>query len=156
MTELSADDDLAHARRLAKAAGEPFDGQLSPRELEVSRLVSQGLSNPEIAVSLVLSEHEHAKGEDETSGPGGYVGFIDWLNRKLFPILGTPDFGPYENVVEKVADAVCPVCGRPISEHFIDHSTPETILDCPVEHKPMPFDGSPLNELGMNKPSTES
>jgi hypothetical protein len=37
LTELSADDDLAHARRLAKAAGEPFDGQLSPRYFLCSR-----------------------------------------------------------------------------------------------------------------------
>ncbi|MBH0097647.1 hypothetical protein I6E68_00670 [Salinibacterium sp. NSLL150] len=104
----------------------------------------------------VMSEHEHAKGEDETSAPGGYVGFIDWLNEKLFPILGTPDLGPYDAVVEKVADAVCPVCGRPISEHFIDHSTPNTILNCPIAHKPEPVDNSPLNELGMDIPSTES
>lgn len=53
---LSATDDLALARRLAAAAGAQ-SGPLSPRELEVLRLVSQGMSNPEIAASLVLSEH---------------------------------------------------------------------------------------------------
>lgn len=103
-----------------------------------------------------MSEHEHTKDEGEQSGLGGYVRFIDWLNEKLFPILGTPDVGPYDTVVHKVGDAVCPVCGRPMSEHFIDHSTPETILNCPVEHKPEPVDNAPLNELGMDKPATES
>jgi len=103
-----------------------------------------------------MRKHEHTKGEDDASGRGGYVGFIDWLNRKLFPILGTPDLGPYETVVKRVGEAVCPVCGRPMSEHFIDHSTPETILNCPVEDKPEPVDNAPLNELGMDKPSTES
>lgn len=67
VSELSADGDLAHARRLANAADEPFDGRLSSRELELLRLVSPGLSNPKIAVSLVLSEH--TKGEDQMSGP---------------------------------------------------------------------------------------
>jgi len=103
-----------------------------------------------------MSEHEHTKDEGEESGLDSYVRFIDWLNEKLFPILGTPALGPYDAVVAKVADAVCPVCGRPMSEHFIDHSTPETILNCPVEHTPVPVDDAPLNELGMHKPSTES
>jgi len=103
-----------------------------------------------------MNEHEHTKGEDEASGLGGYVGFIDWLNRKLFPALGTPQLGPYDAVVDRVGEAQCPVCGRPMSEHFIDHSTPNTILHCPAEHKPVPFDGSPINELGMGKPSTEN
>jgi len=57
---------------------------------------------------------------------------VSHTDRKLFPVLGTPGLGPYDAVVEKVADAARPVCGRPMSEHFIDHSTPQTILHCPV------------------------
>lgn len=57
LSELSAGDDLARARRLADAAGVPAGGPLSAREREVLRLVSQGMSNHEIASSLVLSEH---------------------------------------------------------------------------------------------------
>jgi len=77
-------------------------------------------------------------------------------DRKLFPVLGTPQLGPYDPVVERVGEAVCPVCGRPMSEHFVDHSTPNTILRCPVEHKRVLIDNSPINELGMDKPSAES
>lgn len=57
LSELSAGDDLARARRLADAAGVPAGGLLSAREREVLRLVSQGMSNQEIAASLVLSKH---------------------------------------------------------------------------------------------------
>ena len=57
LSELSAGDDLARARRIADAAGVPAVGPLSTREREVLRLVSQGMSNQEIAASLVLSEH---------------------------------------------------------------------------------------------------
>lgn len=84
-------------------------------------------------------------------GHGGYLGLIDWLNEKLYPVIGPPPLGPYEPIVERIGVALCPVCGRPMSEHFIDHSTPDTILNCPVEPEPVPLDTSPLNEFGMTK-----
>ncbi len=84
-------------------------------------------------------------------GDGGYLGLIDWLNEKLYPLIGPPPLGPYDRVVERIGGAMCPVCGSPMSEHFIDRSTPNTILNCPVPHQPIPLDTSTLNELGMTK-----
>jgi LuxR family maltose regulon positive regulatory protein len=56
-----AGDDLARARRdltrvLARRAA-PRQGPLTPRELEVLRLVAQGLTDTEVAARLVLSRH---------------------------------------------------------------------------------------------------
>lgn len=45
----------------------------------------------------------------------------------------------------------CPVCGHAMREHFIDHSTSSTVLNCPVSH-PGNWDRDafePVNELGM-------
>ena len=81
----------------------------------------------------------------------GLLGFIEWLNEKVYRVAGPPPLGPYDPVVERVGAATCPVCGRPMSEHSIDHSTPDAILNCPVERLPKPFDARPLNELGMPK-----
>jgi DNA-binding NarL/FixJ family response regulator len=54
--ELSAAAGLAQVRRLrAVLEGQP--GPLTPREVEVLRLVSQGMSNRVIADELVVSEH---------------------------------------------------------------------------------------------------
>ncbi|MCU1439478.1 MAG: hypothetical protein JWP85_475 [Rhodoglobus sp.] len=82
---------------------------------------------------------------------GGVLGFIDWFNEKVYKVVGPPPLGPYDPVVERVGAAACPVCGRPMSEHTIDHSTNNAILNCPIEPPRQPFDASPLNELGMPK-----
>lgn len=127
------------------------------RELTRRKMRERHFRFPLLMATLgAMREEDDNRGENDTSGRGGYVGFIDWLNAKLLPVLGPPPAGPYDTVVKQVGDALCPVCGRPMSEHTIDHSTPNTILNCPVEHKPDPFDVEPVNELGMDYPYTES
>jgi DNA-binding NarL/FixJ family response regulator len=45
-----------YAARIRPAEGLPGDGPLTPRELEVLRLIATGMSNSEIAATLVLSQ----------------------------------------------------------------------------------------------------
>jgi ATP/maltotriose-dependent transcriptional regulator MalT len=55
-TELDATVEADRARRVQAASGAGA-GPITARETEVLRLVAQGLSNPQIARTLVLSEH---------------------------------------------------------------------------------------------------
>jgi DNA-binding NarL/FixJ family response regulator len=57
MTDLTDTAGLARARRLAKSFDERSTALLTPRETEVLRLVSRGMSNDEIATALTLSRH---------------------------------------------------------------------------------------------------
>jgi DNA-binding CsgD family transcriptional regulator len=54
--DLGAASDLARVDRLLWSAGDSRPGGLSPREMEVLRLVAAGRSNREIAAELVISE----------------------------------------------------------------------------------------------------
>ena len=45
----------------------------------------------------------------------------------------------------------CPICGHVMREHTIDHSTRNTVVNCPVPH-PGAWDRDafePVNEFGM-------
>lgn len=88
-------------------------------------------------------------GANEHRSGDRLVRFVDWLNHKLTPVIGPPDLGPYDDVLQKVGGAACPVCGHPMSEHTIDHSQPNTVLNCPAPHTPRPIDDEPINEFGM-------
>jgi ATP/maltotriose-dependent transcriptional regulator MalT len=58
---LQAAPDLARVEALTRAAASTDPSGLTPRELEVLRLVASGKSNREIASELVLSEHTVAR-----------------------------------------------------------------------------------------------
>ncbi len=73
--------------------------------------------------------------EKKPRGSGAHL--FEWVEDKLRPIFDSPEPGTYEaGDVVKDADKqpVCPVCGAPMSQHTIDHSTANTILNCPVDH----------------------
>ena len=59
--ELGATPDLGWVDSLSRRAAPPDAHGLTPRELEVLRLVAAGKSNREIASALVISEHTVAR-----------------------------------------------------------------------------------------------
>lgn len=48
---------LRHIRRPTRREGDPSSIGLTPRELEILKLIVRGMDNPEIAGSLILSSH---------------------------------------------------------------------------------------------------
>ncbi|MET1042568.1 MAG: hypothetical protein ABWX59_00440 [Microbacteriaceae bacterium] len=91
-------------------------------------------------------EEEHTEPQHR-----GYVRLVDWVNQHLMGPLGPPPLGPYEDVMDAGVKAVCPVCFHSMGEHVIDHSTPNAVLVCPVDHEPEYESFGPLNEVGMPK-----
>jgi hypothetical protein len=60
------------------------------------------------------------------------VGFTNWLNATLFPWIGPPPLGPYDQEpLPPSSGSACPLCGAPMSEHVVDRSGPRTMLHCP-------------------------
>ena len=75
---------------------------------------------------------------------------FEWVEGKLYPIFDSTPAGSYP-AAETVALTDCPVCGRPMTEHTIDHSRDNTVLICP-EPPRLGIDSDefkPVNELGM-------
>jgi len=61
----------------------------------------------------------------------GLMGIVDRLNRRLFPWLGPPPLGPYDDPPKATAPPACPMCDAPMPEHVIDRSGPRTLVRCP-------------------------
>ena len=60
------------------------------------------------------------------------VGFTNWLNATLFPYIGPPPVGPYDEApLPPSTSSACPLCGAPMSQHVVDRSGPRTMLHCP-------------------------
>jgi hypothetical protein len=73
-----------------------------------------------------------------------------WVEDRLRPAFDSPAVGRYD-AEEATGLASCPVCQRPMTEHTIDHTGRDTILNCPVPH-PGAWDRDafePVNEFGM-------
>jgi hypothetical protein len=73
-----------------------------------------------------------AKSSSGTARPSGFQRAFDALNAKLFPWLGPPPLGPYDQEPERpVAHQLCPLCGQAMALHEIDRSGERTQLYCP-------------------------
>ncbi|QYF74853.1 hypothetical protein [Cryobacterium sp. PAMC25264] len=75
---------------------------------------------------------------------------FDWVEDRLRPAFDSPPVGTYD-AAETTGLSSCPVCGRPMTEHTIEHSAHDTVLNCPVPH-PGAWDRDafePVNEFGM-------
>jgi hypothetical protein len=90
---------------------------------------------------------------EEASPPQGntFTRFFDRVDRALQPVFEErrapdEDGGPAQPADQKP----CPVCGHPMYEHLIDHSTANAVLICPTDERlPEREVAGPYNELGM-------
>ncbi|WP_074259111.1 hypothetical protein [Agromyces cerinus] len=89
---------------------------------------------------------------DDASRDDGnaFTHFFDKVDRVLEPVFSNPPTPADEAPLEPTDGKACPICGHPMFEHFIDHSTPNTVLVCPTaERLPEHEVDGPYNELGM-------
>ena len=62
------------------------------------------------------------------------ISWADRLNRKLFPYLGPPALGPYdEPPLPPTGPKACPICGARMDAHVIERgdSQTKTYIHCP-------------------------
>ena len=79
-----------------------------------------------------------------------FIRFFDRVDRALTPVFGPPPISYDDSPQTPVDQKACPICGHPMFEHVIDHSTSNTVLECPTEERLPEHDvAGPYNELGM-------
>lgn len=88
---------------------------------------------------------------EEGSPRSAFWRFYDWANEKLYPILGPADLEPYEPALDQVAQALCPLCGVAMSEHYFDRSREDVVLYCPRDEQDNPNDSKALDSWGRVK-----
>ena len=84
----------------------------------------------------------------EGQSNGAFMRFYDWVNDKLFPLLGPADLAPYEPALEQTTKALCPLCHQPMGEHYFDRGGQDTVLFCPADEVPNANAEKHLNEFG--------
>ncbi|KRC62637.1 hypothetical protein ASE14_02065 [Agromyces sp. Root81] len=79
-----------------------------------------------------------------------FTHFFDRIDRALLPVFGPPPLTADDGVLEPNDGKACPICGHPMFEHVIDHSSSNTVLVCPTDERlPEHEVEGPYNELGM-------
>ena len=93
-----------------------------------------------------------AMAREEASPPEGnaFTRFFEHVDRALLPVFGPPPLSSGEEDPTPRDQRACPICGHPMFEHVVDHSTSNTVLVCPTDERlPERDDSAPFNELGM-------
>ncbi len=81
---------------------------------------------------VTRTDGERADGFSRGNDFAGGSGFFNRLNRRLFPWLGPPPLGPYDQPAPAPArERGCPLCGHPMTEHTKGVSDGRTLLYCP-------------------------
>ena len=94
-----------------------------------------------------MVKHEKSSAKTHRVGPRQ---LFDWVEDRIRPAFDSPPSGTYD-AAETTGLSECPVCGRPMTEHTIEHSAHDTVLNCPIPH-PGAWDRDafePVNEFGM-------